>query len=191
MDNIQGYSRLLSFPILDKQRAPKCDGGGDGIGPGLSTVLGHIDQCPPPQERHVILQTPYGRPASDAGARDRHKVTIDHEPHVGSEAGAEDLGGEEELVDPFHRGFEHPRPPVEAPTHVHVDFVVLYAVHFAHQLAREGGEEVDFSGQQSLLCLAPPVNLVSAHTGLVPSTPSADHGVNVCTVSQVTGRRAG
>lgn len=128
-----------------QQGAPKRDGGGRGVGPGPTAVLGDVHHRAPAQEGHVGGQTPHGGGTAHAGVGDAHPVTVDHQPQLGLHTGG--LGGEEELVHPFDRSPEHPGSSVEASAHVHQNLTVLDSVHLAHELSGIGREEVDFSGR--------------------------------------------
>lgn len=128
-----------------KQGASKSDGGGSGVGPGATAVLGDVHHRPLAQEGHVGGQTAHGGGTANAGVGHAHPVIVDHQPQIGLHASG--LSGEEELVDSFDWSPEHPVFLVEGSAHIHQNLRVLDPVHFVHKLSRIGGEEVDFSGR--------------------------------------------
>lgn len=112
-----------------KQRAPKRDGRGSGVGPGPTTVLSNVDHGAPAQEGHVGGQAAHGGGAAHVSVGDRHPVSVDHQPQLRLNTGG--LSGEEELVDSFDRSPEQPGFCVEGSAHVHQNLSVLDSVHFS------------------------------------------------------------
>lgn len=121
------YQHILFH--LYKQRAPKRDGHGSGVGPGPTTVLSDVHHGAFAQEGHVGGQAAHRGGAADSGEGDAHPVTVDHQPQLGLNAGG--LSGEEELVDSFDRSPEQPGFAVEGSAHVHQNLSVLDSVDFS------------------------------------------------------------
>lgn len=139
------FCNILSH--LYKQWTTKCDGGGGGVGPWRTTVLGDVDDSAPAKEGHVGRQTAHGRRTGDVSVRHGHPVVVDHQPQVGLLAPPSTLSGEEELVDAFDRSLEHSGSPVEGPAHINQNLAVLDPVHLPRQLARKRSKEMDLLGR--------------------------------------------